>query len=171
VIKFSYIISDLMQIDQEHILEMVAYDRHLIARFEEDMADEGADFPLVEHPQGWNHRKSTKLWMPGSVQLLEDLITEDRLRVEASPVMRSAVSGARFLISPAELKRFDKANATQRIDPLIALTQAVGAWGLTDTMDKPSVWETIGKQPVPQAKARTARMEGFPDDDDYDEFR
>jgi phage terminase large subunit-like protein len=171
VIKFSFIIADLLQIDHDYIIEMVAFDRHLIARFEEDMTEEGADFPLVEHPQGWNHRKSTKLWMPGSVQLLEDLISEDRLRVEASPVMRAAISGARFLVSPAELKRFDKSKATQRIDPLIALTQAIGAWGLTEVMDKPSVWEIIGKEaPSPKAKSVTSeRPKDFPDDDDNEQ--
>jgi phage terminase large subunit-like protein len=171
VIQFRFIISDLMKIDQNHIIEMVAFDRHLIARFEDDMTDEGADFPLVEHPQGWNRRRSTKLWMPGSVQLLEDLIEEDRLRVEASPVMRAAIAGARFLTSPAELKRFDKSKATQRIDPLIALTQAIGAWGLTDTMDKPSVWDTMGKSPKSN-QARTDQTKGLGDyDDDGDEYR
>jgi phage terminase large subunit-like protein len=56
------------------------------------------------------------------------MVLQGRLRVHVNPALRSAVAGAKFLTSPAGLRRFDKGGATQRIDMLIALVQAVGAW-------------------------------------------
>lgn len=170
IVKFSFIISDLADLQQLLDVEMVAFDRYLIARFEEELGEAGVDLPLVEHPQGWARRKSSKLWMPGSVQFLEELIADRRLRIEANPVMRAAVAGAKFLSSPTELKRFDKAHATQRIDPLIALTQAIGAWGLTEENSQSgSMWDKIRSGPA-QAAAPRSRSD-FDDDEDFDEYR
>lgn len=103
------------------------------------MSDVGATFPIYEHPQGWNRRKSNRLWMPGSIESLENVILERRLRVHVNPMLRSAVAGATFVKSPAGLKRFTKQAATTRIDAVIALTQAVGAW------ETPEPGETLGE--------------------------
>jgi phage terminase large subunit-like protein len=148
VVRFPFIIQDLVADQDKFDLQEVAYDRYLITRFEEDMGDMGADLPLVEHPQGWNRRRDTRLWMPGSIEALEDLILQGRIRVHVNPALRSAVAGATFLTSPANLKRFDKASATQRIDMLIALVQAVGAWETPDNVEEPgeSVYEQMARQ-------------------------
>jgi len=83
VIRFPHIIHDIQADQDDFDLQAVAYDRHLIVRFEDDMGEIGADFPLVEHPQGWNKRKQDReletepkhpLWMPHSVDLFEQLI-------------------------------------------------------------------------------------------------
>lgn len=153
VIRFPPIIHDLVEDQQDFDLQAVAYDRHLIVRFEDDMTDTGADLPLVEHPQGWNKRKQDKeletepkhpLWMPHSIELFENLILERRLRVHINPALRSAVAGATFLTSPAGLKRFDKSKATTRIDCCVALAMAIGA-AYTDVEEAGTVHEARGR--------------------------
>lgn len=115
-------------------LDFVAYDNYLIADFEAILGDMGATLPILDHPQGWNKRKretedgeEIQLWMPGSVDELETLIMEGRLRVHVNPALRSAVSSATFDRSPADLRRFTKQKATGRIDMAVALAMAVGA--------------------------------------------
>lgn len=154
VIRFPFIIEDIV-VDQDNFdVVGVVYDRYLINKFEEDMSDMGADFPLLEHPQGWNRRKDSNLWMPGSIESLEDLILQKRLRVHVNPALRSAVSGAAFIKSPAGLKRFNKQGATQRIDLLIGLTQAVGAWEAHDEPENnESIYETLARLRAEQEDA------------------
>jgi phage terminase large subunit-like protein len=89
---------------------------------------------LVDHPQGWSKRKreladgtEIELWMPGSIDMLETLILERRIRVHVNPALQTAVMSATFDTSPADLRRFTKQKATARIDMVVALAMAVGA--------------------------------------------
>ncbi|MEP2192751.1 MAG: terminase TerL endonuclease subunit, partial [Sulfitobacter pontiacus] len=125
---------DLIDDSEAFDLDFVAYDNFLIADFEAVCGDMGATFPMLDHPQSWFKRKreapdgnEITLWMPGSVDELETLIMEGRLRVHVNPALRSAVSSATFDTSPADLRRFTKHKATGRIDMAVALAMAVGA--------------------------------------------
>jgi phage terminase large subunit-like protein len=140
VIRYDFIVDDLIEDQAKFEIEQVAYDRHLIKHFETAVGEAGAEFPLVEHGQGLGQRpgcdldckevhehKPRPLWMPGSIETLETLILEKRIRFHVSPALRSAVAGARFYTSPAGLRRFDKQKPGGRIDLLVALVMAVGA--------------------------------------------
>ena len=83
----------------EYDLDFVAYDNYLIADFEAIVGDMGSSLPMIDHPQGWTKRKreapdgnEITLWMPGSVDELETLILEGRIRVHVNPALRSAVA-------------------------------------------------------------------------------
>lgn len=132
VVRFDDVISSLLDDQQRHILESVAYDKYIISRFEQTAQDLGADLPLIEHPQGWNKRKDTPMSMPDSINMLEALILEGRLRVHDNGALSNAVASARFLTSLAGLRRFEKQRAGGRIDMVIALTMAIGAATTTD---------------------------------------
>ena len=132
--RLDYVAQDLIDDSEAFDLDFVAYDNFLIADFEAVCGDMGATFPMLDHPQGWNKRKreapdgnEITLWMPGSVDELETLMMEGRLRVHVNPALRSAVSSATFDTSPADLRRFTKHKATGRIDMAVALAMAVGA--------------------------------------------
>jgi phage terminase large subunit-like protein len=127
VVRFDYLIHDLVAWQSEFDIEFVAYDKFLMRTFEEKCDELNAALPLVEHPQGFNHRKSTPLFMPDSIDMFETLIMEKRIRIEVNPALRSAVAGATFVESPAGLKRFAKQKATQRIDLCVSSAQAIGA--------------------------------------------
>lgn len=150
--RLDFVAADLMADADRFDLDFVAYDNFLIADFEAICADMGAGFAMLDHPQGWTKRKretedgeDITLWMPGSVDQLETLILEKRIRVHVNPALRAAVSSATFDRSPADLRRFAKHKATARIDMAVALAMAVGA--ATARADGlaagPSFWEVL----------------------------
>ena len=148
--RLDFVAQDLIDDSEAFDLDFVAYDNFLIADFEAVVGDMGARLPMIDHPQGWNKRKretpdgeEITLWMPGSVDELETLIMENRIRVHVNPALRSAVSSATFDTSPADLRRFTKHKATARIDMAVALAMAVGAATARDlTQSEPSYLET-----------------------------
>ena len=132
--RLDYVAHDLIDDAAEFDLDFVAYDNFLIADFEAIVGDMGVDLPMLDHPQGWTKRKrqapdgeDVTLWMPGSIDDLETLILEGRIRIHVNPALRTAVSSAAFDTSPADLRRFTKQKATARIDMAVALAMAVGA--------------------------------------------
>lgn len=144
VIRFDEIARDLVDLDARFEVEAIAYDRWLIRQLETTLDDLGVTLPLVEHPQGWNRRKDSELWMPDSIKGIEELILEGRLRIEANPALRSAVASAVMLESPVGLRRFEKRRATGRIDLAVAATMAIGAALSNSAADAPSVYESRG---------------------------
>ncbi|AKG94514.1 terminase large subunit-like protein [Paracoccus phage Shpa] len=132
--RLDFVAQDLIDDAERFELDFVAFDNFLIADFEAVLGDMGATLPMLDHPQGWNKRKretedgeEITLWMPGSIDALETLILEKRIRVHVNPALRSAVMSATFDRSPADLRRFVKHKATARIDMAVALAMAAGA--------------------------------------------
>ncbi len=132
--RLDFVARDILSDAEDFDFDFVAYDNFLIADFEGEVDELGGELPLVDHPQGWSKRKreladgtEIELWMPGSIDTLETLILEGRLRVHVNPALRAAVSSATFDTSPADLRRFTKHKATARIDMAVALAMAVGA--------------------------------------------
>lgn len=132
--RLDFVADDLLQDAERFDLDFVAYDNYLIGDFEATLGDMGSSLPIADHPQGWNKRTreladgaEVVLWMPGSVDELETLIMEGRIRVHMNPALQSAVMSATFDRSPADLRRFTKHKATGRIDMAVALAMAVGA--------------------------------------------
>lgn len=147
--RLDFVAKDLLDDAERFGLELVAYDAFLIADFERELDEVGGALPLVDHPQGWNKRKrelgdgrEIELWMPGSVDQLETLILEKRLRVHINPALRAAVASAAFDRSPADLRRFAKHRATARIDMAVALAMAVGAAGQSKD-EEASFWQVL----------------------------
>lgn len=122
----------------------LAYDRYAYKKLEEELAAIGVKIPQLEHPQGGKRRgkppedevEAAKragaeppegLWMPGSLNMLEALILDGRIRLRRNPVLVSACMGATLDHDPFNNRWFDKQKATQRIDPLVALAMAIGA--------------------------------------------
>lgn len=146
--RLDYVARDLLDDLDAFDLDFVAYDNFLIADFEGILGDMGLSLPIVDHPQGWSKRKRTTpdgqeitLWMPGSIDDLETLILEKRIRVHVNPALRSAVDAATFDRSPADLRRFTKQKADRRIDMAVALAMAVGAALARNDGVPPSPWE------------------------------
>jgi len=146
--RLDFVAQDLIDDSDRFELDFVAYDNFLIADFEAVLDDMGANLPMLDHPQGWNKRKRTtadgeeiQLWMPGSVDELETLIMEGRIRVHVNPALQTAVASATFDTSPADLRRFTKHKATGRIDMAVALAMAVGAATARTSGAETSPWD------------------------------
>jgi len=146
VIRLDIVAADLIEDNRNFDVVAVAYDQYLIREFAVELdALNAPAIKFFDHPQGINYRKESDLFMPRSVEMFETLILEGRLRVNVNPVLRTAVAGAVFWISPAGLKRFMKDKATNRIDPAVAAAMAIGLATLNEP-DENSVWNKIGQR-------------------------
>ena len=65
--------------------------------------------------------------MPGSLNELETLILEGRIRIHMNPVLISAAMSAVIEEDAFGNRWFSKRKATNRIDAIVALAMAVGA--------------------------------------------
>lgn len=146
--RLDFVAQDLLDDADRFDLDFVAYDNFLIADFEAILSDMGASLPILDHPQGWNKRKrqtedgeEIQLWMPGSIDELETLIMEGRIRIHVNPALRSAVFSTTFDRSPADLRRFTKHKSTARIDMAVALAMAVGAATARTGVATTSPWD------------------------------
>lgn len=149
-LRYADIAHDLADDAERFEIEALAYDRWMFDRFEEELDELGLEVKLLEHPQGWNKRKVKEegkpkpkaddpaaLWMPGSIDTLETLVLEKRIRFHVNPALRSAVASAAFETSASGLRRLTKAKATGRIDKAVALVMAIGAATLTEKRAEP----------------------------------
>lgn len=129
VIKLGPIGQKMADINDNHMLQVVAYDNYRHRELADDLLDMGIELPMTEHPQGFRRTPDNPLWMPNSVQQLENAIAEGKLRVQINPVLRWNVGSVIVRPDPAgtDNKIFDKRKSRARIDGIVALAMAVGA--------------------------------------------
>ena len=125
-VKYTDIAVRLNRILQDKEVFGIAFDSWSFDRFEDAMLDTGLKVPVFQHPQGFRRSTSNELFMPQSIDTLETLILDRKLKVVFNPVLRMAVSGSSFNESSSGLRRFVKGSSKSRIDSLIALTMAIG---------------------------------------------
>ena len=140
VIRYDMIVADLIRMKEQFNIVAICYDQWLIRTFEEAMEEAGLYLPLVEHPQGTNRRPNTDLWMPGSIDEVEALVLEGRLRIEVNPALRSAVASVAMFETAAGLRRFQKNKSTARIDIAVAATMGIGGAAADAMQIDPTAW-------------------------------
>jgi len=126
-VNYETVARDIIEDAASGNLSVLAFDTYLAQFFVDELEKIGADIPLMEHPQGWNHRKGSPLYMPDSIAIFEQLVMEGRLRVHVNPALRAAVMAAGFKPSPIGLRKFEKTKAQARIDLAVASTMGIGA--------------------------------------------
>lgn len=128
VIGLAPIAAKLAWIADRTRLECVGYDRYRHKDLDEKLADLGVNLPLVEHPQGFRRIESSPLWMPNSVQAIENGIIERRIVVAQNPLLKWNVASVVVRQDPAgtDNKILDKRKSRARIDGIVALAMGVG---------------------------------------------
>lgn len=158
VVPLEAVARDLEQIDRDFRLVGYAYDRYRHKDLETQFDDLGLASiaeKMIEHPQGFrragnlydpktgrplldekNEPVPNPLWMPSSIEALENMILEatatertgGRLWIAPNPVLRWNAASAVVREDPAGTggKVFSKLKAKGRIDGLVALAMAVG---------------------------------------------
>jgi len=66
------------------------------------------------------------MWMPRSVELLEQAVAEERLFVEYNPCLQSCSASAVLEADPKNNRIFSKRKSTARIDGIVALAMVTG---------------------------------------------
>ncbi len=116
-------------------------DMHLGDFFLDALGELGMDdLEIVAHAQGWSKTKHSPLFMPHSIAIFEQLIAEKRLRIGINPAFRAAIMSVAFKLSPAGLRRFDKAAATARIDLAVVGAMAAGIATTNTETEEESFW-------------------------------
>lgn len=103
---------------------------------------EGEGVRMVRHGQGFAGFASDHvLWMPRSVNAVEESIVKGRLRIKRNPVLRWNSASAVLASDPSGNRRWDKRKATGRIDGMVAACMAVGAAEAPAPAVKVSIWD------------------------------
>lgn len=155
VIDFRPIVDWIKEILSEYDLRGIAYDPWRIDQLEEELKRQGIrttkdpkkpGLLLAPHPQGFRagfdkidenekkkrSAKKTKridrlpLWMPRSIDAVEDAILERKISVRKSPPLRWAALGTVVVMDASNNRRIQKQKSTSRIDAMVALTMSVG---------------------------------------------
>ena len=142
IIDHDAVVATLLD-DLEHLdVKALVYDAHRFDAFTRALTlmNFPTDIPLIEHPQGWNRPRGKPLAMSSSIGSLEKCIQARRIEVHVNPVLRAAVAGAVMQTSTTGQRKWNKDDAQRsRIDVLVALTMAIGAWevGLDGLSESP----------------------------------
>lgn len=160
-IRYDHVAAHFARVHADHGIGVLAFDRYVFDKFEDELDAYGVELNTVAHPQGGKKRAKPDpdkveaakaageevplgLWMPGSVAALETLILEGRIRLRLSPVLMSAIMGAAIETDPLMGNQWlSKRKSTIRIDPAIALCMAVGAAVDGAPKQEQSFWEVL----------------------------
>lgn len=123
-------------------LRGIAFDPYQIEYLAKALDAIGCAVKLIPHPQGYRKATESALWMPGSIDRLETLIVQRRLRVAVNPALRSAVASVRIELDAQGNKKFTKRRSTGRIDGAVALAMAIGVAESGNADEGQSFWET-----------------------------
>jgi phage terminase large subunit-like protein len=109
----------IAELHGEYGIEALAYDRWRIEDLRRELDAIGSDVALVPHGQGFKD-------MSPSIDVLERVIFDARIRHGDHPVLTWCASNAKTASDPAGNRKLDKQKSTGRIDGLVALTMAIG---------------------------------------------
>lgn len=125
-IDYGEIVERLSALAASLEFEGIAFDPYRIKYFERDLDGAGLTMNLVPHGQGFFRSTESGLWMCRSIELMEQLIFDKRLRVAFNPCLRWNVSNAVTDSDAKNNRVFNKRKAIGRIDGLVALAMAIG---------------------------------------------
>ncbi|MGF6607064.1 phage terminase large subunit-like protein [Paraburkholderia sp. WSM4175] len=127
VIRYEYAVKRLAELMDIAQFEGIAYDSYRIRYFMDELEAAALTLNMVPHAQGFYRASESGLWMCRSIELIEQLIFEKKLRVMFNPCLRWNVSCAVIESDAKNNRMFRKRKETgRRIDGIVALTMAIG---------------------------------------------
>jgi phage terminase large subunit-like protein len=100
-------------------IKALAFDRWRIEDLKRELDAIGCNVELVPFGQGYRDASP-------AIDRLERLVEEGKLRHDGHPVLAMAAANAKVEMDAAGNRKLSKRKSTGRIDPLVALTMAVG---------------------------------------------
>jgi phage terminase large subunit-like protein len=126
-VDYAFVAQRLGDLQVERGLRRLAYDPYRIKYLEREIDAINVAIELLPHGQGYARSADSGLWMPHSVELLEEYIGKRRLLVRKNPALTFAAASAVHIADPKANRIYDKRRSTGRIDGIVALAMAVGA--------------------------------------------
>jgi phage terminase large subunit-like protein len=125
-INYSFIVQSLIERSMTLDVQGVCYDPYRIDHFKPYMDEENCQIELIHHAQGYARSSKSNLWMPHSIEVMEKLVVDGRLRVRFNPCLRWNSANAVLEADAKNNRIFTKRRSTGRIDGLVALAMAIG---------------------------------------------
>jgi phage terminase large subunit-like protein len=126
-VDYAFVAQRIGDLQVERGLRRVAYDPYRIKYLERELDALAIEVELLPHGQGYGRAADSGLWMPRSVELLEEYIGKRLLRVKKNPALTYAAASAVHIADPKANRIYDKRRSTGRIDGLVALAMGIGA--------------------------------------------
>lgn len=116
----------------------IGCDQYGLENLQDHLNDIGADLPMTVHPQGFQKRviendkdqpegaQEVYLWMPDSINKLENAIFEERIKIESNPMMNHCASSVTYAENRTGHRMFDKSKAFGRIDGMVSQAMSIG---------------------------------------------
>jgi len=141
-VDYRYIAQQIGEIKGKYPnFKAIKFDRWRIKDLQRDMIEEGVDCYIYGKGEGCDWHEDTKRPEPDGIRLIphgqgfkdftpavevvEDLITEEKIRHGNHPVLTMCAANTRIQSDPAGGRKFDKLKSTGRIDGLVALAMAL----------------------------------------------
>ena len=134
VIVPSVVAQHVAEAAERYGIQMLAYDRWRIADFQRELDAIGAQVPMAPFGQGFKD-------MAPAVDKLERLVAERKLRHGGNPVLNMCAANAVAERDPAGNRKLNKMKSVGKIDGLVALAMALGAYAHEDGIKHVSPWE------------------------------
>jgi phage terminase large subunit-like protein len=125
-INLRFVASKLAELVSRFDVQNIAYDPYHIEYLRQASDDEGVDLPLIPHAQGFSRTQKSALYMPRSIEILEQAIFAHEIEILANPVLAWNSASAVLEMDPKGNRIFQKRKSTGRIDGLVALAMAAG---------------------------------------------
>jgi phage terminase large subunit-like protein len=149
VIDYAYVARAIAEHMGQMNIQGIKFDRWRIADLQRELQEVGVDawidgqdemvtggLRLIPHGQGYRD-------MNPAVEIVEDLLVEERIRHGMHPVLTMCASNVRIQADPAGGRKFDKIKSTGRIDGIVAMAMALnGAVGAKPEVIGPSIYES-----------------------------
>ncbi|TCP43942.1 terminase large subunit [Rhodovulum marinum] len=137
-LKYAWLADAIGRINARFSPVAIAADQYGLERLTENLTEAGITIPAEIHPQGYQKRilekdpnapegaKEIFLWMPDSINKLEEALGDGRLTVERNPLLDSMAASVTYAENRTGHRMFDKEKAHGRIDGMVSLAMAVG---------------------------------------------
>jgi phage terminase large subunit-like protein len=152
-LKYAWLADAIARLNSKHTPEAIACDQYGLERLTESLTDIGAVIPAEIHPQGYQKRVLEKdpdapegateiyLWMPDTINKLEEAIYDGRLTLAKNPLLDSMAASVTYDENRTGHRMFDKQKAHGRIDGMVSLAMSVGIALCRDRAREVSPWD------------------------------
>lgn len=152
-LKYSWLAKALAQICAEFEPQEIGGDQYGLEQLQEHLQEDGISLPVTIHPQGFQKRvldrdkdapdgeQEIYLWMPHSINMLENALYEQRMQIDPNPMLDRCAASVVYAENRTGHRMFDKENAFGRIDGMVSKAMSVGI-ALCRTRPEPvSPWD------------------------------
>jgi len=154
-LKYTWLADALADLNSRYLPQTIACDQYGLERLKDSLTDKGLILPTEIHPQGFQRRVLEKvpdptkpgeeieiyLWMPDSINKLEEAIYDGRQKVAQNPLLDSMAASVTYAENRTGHRMFDKEKAHGRIDGMVSLAMSVGMALCREREEMTSPWD------------------------------